>query len=113
MCVGPGFAALAPAALPNWMERARVIGKLEQTGHEIVTLTEEQLAAFAGNMLALQGRDGTVLALSAAAHDSLRPDQRAALAKHATLVVTPVPTIEAHAGGSVRCMLAEIFLPLA
>ena len=63
--------------------------------------------------LALQGRDGTVLALSEAAHDCLRPDQRAALARHATLVVAPVPTNEAHAGGSVRCMLAEIFLPLA
>jgi hypothetical protein len=26
-------------------------------------------------------------------------------------VAVPVPTIEAAGGGSVRCMLAEIFLP--
>ena len=111
MCVGPGFAVMAPAALPDWRERATVIGKLERTGHEVIALGEEQLVAFAGNMLALQGRDGTVLAMSQAAHDALRPDQRQALARHATLVVAPVPTIEAHAGGSVRCMLAEISLP--
>jgi len=27
-------------------------------------------------------------------------------------VVSPIPTIERLGGGSVRCMLAEVFLPL-
>lgn len=111
MCVGEGFAVLAPAAFPDLMERARVLSRLESTGHEIVSLTMAQLGAFAGNMLALRGTAGPVLALSQTAFDSLRPDQRTTLARFATLVPVPVPTIEAHAGGSVRCMLAEIFLP--
>jgi hypothetical protein len=28
------------------------------------------------------------------------------------LIVSPIPTIETLGGGSVRCMLAEVFLPI-
>lgn len=109
MCVGDGFAVLGEASLTDPAVRAR----LEATGHEVVAIDPTQLAAFAGNMLALQGAGGQVLAMSARAHASLRPDQRAALQRHARLVVADVSAIEDHAGGSVRCMLAELFLPRA
>ena len=49
---------------------------------------------------------------SCRAIDSLSPLQREALAASVDrLVAVPVPTIERLGGGSVRCMLAEIFLP--
>ena len=35
---------------------------------------------------------------------------RAALRLHRPVLAVPVPTIERHGGGSVRCMLAEVFL---
>ena len=51
-------------------------------------------------------------ALSRAALDSLSGAQRAQLeSKIDTLVTATIPTIERLGGGSVRCMLAEIFLP--
>ena len=53
-----------------------------------------------------------MLAGSRRALDSLAPTQRDTLAACVdTLVAVPVPTIEGLGGGSVRCMLAEIFLP--
>jgi hypothetical protein len=50
-----------------------------------------------------------VVALSATAWDSLDGPRRAAVARHGEVVAVPVPTIEHHGGGSVRCMLAEVF----
>jgi hypothetical protein len=35
------------------------------------------------------------------------------LAAHAGIVAVPVPAIEQAGGGSVRCMIAEVFLPRA
>ena len=71
----------------------------------------EQLYTFAANMLEVQGRERQV-ALSDTAFDSLSASQRDILELFATLVHAPIPTIEKLGGGSVRCMLAEVFLPV-
>jgi len=49
--------------------------------------------------------------MSQRAYDSLSEDQRATLAANARIVSTPIDNIESWAGGSVRCMLAEVHLP--
>ena len=41
---------------------------------------------------------------------SLRKEQKQMLEAYATLLPIAVPTIEEVEGGSVRCMMAEIFL---
>ncbi|MDH3821158.1 MAG: arginine deiminase-related protein, partial [Gammaproteobacteria bacterium] len=72
-----------------------------------------QLDAFAGNMLELRNNNGErVLAMSQQAYDSLNEKQRATLAANARIVKAPIDNIESSAGGSVRCMLAEVHLPL-
>jgi hypothetical protein len=50
------------------------------------------------------------LALSERAATSLTSDQRATLETETRLLPLSLPTIEL-AGGSARCMIAEIFLP--
>lgn len=112
MCVGTQFAAVCPACIRE-DERAAVIDALQTTGHAIVDLSMEQLAAFAGNMLELRSaRGGRVVAMSTQARDSLSPQQRGLIELHAgPIVAAPIPTIETLGGGSVRCMLAEIHLP--
>lgn len=113
MAVGEGFAVIGAEAIPA-EQRGEVLTRLAASGREVVALTPAQLGAFAGNMLALRAADGgQVLAMSARAEACLTPDQRAVLARHARVVAAPVPTIEDCAGGSVRCMLAEVFLPPA
>jgi hypothetical protein len=112
MCIGTQFAAVCSACIRE-DERAAVIDALRTTGHAIVDLSMEQLAAFAGNMLELRSaRGGLVIAMSTRARDSLSPQQRELIEQQAgPIVAAPIPTIETLGGGSVRCMLAEIHLP--
>ncbi|MCH8136443.1 MAG: amidinotransferase, partial [Proteobacteria bacterium] len=86
--------------------------RLQETGHEIVTLDYDQLDAFAGNMLELRSASGQrLIAMSQQAYDSLSDSQLATLSANAEILTVPIDTIESSAGGSVRCMLAEIHLP--
>jgi hypothetical protein len=67
---------------------------------------------FAGNLLALRARGGSqVIAMSDAAWHSLAPASRRALERRGRIATAPIPTIERLGGGSVRCMIAEVFLP--
>ena len=60
----------------------------------------------------LRDKDGErVLAMSQQAYDSLNEEQRATLAANGRIVRAPIDNIESSAGGSVRCMLAEVHLP--
>ena len=67
--------------------------------------------SFAGNMLEVKNSKGeNILILSQTAFDSLRKEQKKMLEAYAELLPIAVPTIEQVEGGSVRCMMAEIFL---
>ena len=101
--------AIAPAA------REPVLARLAATGRTVVTIDRGQMGEFSGNALEFATRAGrSVLALSARGLAALNDAQRATLSSCVDAVVSvPVPTIETLGGGSVRCMLAEIFLPRA
>jgi hypothetical protein len=112
MCVGSRFAAVCAEVIAE-QERAAVLHALRQSGHEVIELTAAQMHAFSGNMLELKTAGGELcVAMSQSAYDALTNDQRSRL-KYlcGSLIVAPIPTIEKEGGGSVRCMLAEIFLP--
>jgi hypothetical protein len=112
MSIGRGFAVVCAEVVATEAQRAAVLARLEGTGREIVPISRAQLRAFAGNVLEVATADGaSVLALSGTALRALSPPQRTALARHADLLPLEVPTIERCGGGSVRCMLAEVFLP--
>ena len=112
MCVGSDFAVICDEAIPDSKQRQAVIRKLQDSGHEIISINQDQKKNFAGNMLELVSRDGQkLLAMSRRALDSLSVEQKDALSRHARLVSSPINTIEDSAGGSVRCMIAEIHLP--
>jgi hypothetical protein len=112
LALGVRLAVLCGDAVPDAAERRSLMESLESGGREVVEITMEQLYAFAGNMLALEnGRGDPVLMMSERAFSSLLPPQLRRLERHALLVRSPIPTIEEVGGGSVRCMLAEVFLP--
>lgn len=112
MCIGAKFAALCSSAITDEARRGAVTQILENSGHEVVEISPQQMSAFAGNMLELEDRSGRrVITMSASAQSSLDAKQRQQLERHGTIVAVPIPTIEKYGGGSVRCMLAEIHLP--
>ena len=47
--------------------------------------------------------------MSKSAHNSLSKSQISEIEKVGNIIYSPIPTIEKHSGGSVRCMIAEIF----
>ncbi len=112
MALGRGFAAVALDTVPDAGERKRLVQRLEATGNDILVLSREQIAGFGANVLHLAGSAGPVIAMSEQARTSLGRDALRCLARHGEVVSTPIPTIEQCGGGSVRCMIAEIFLPL-
>lgn len=114
MNVGEKIAVVCDAAIARDDQKQAVLERLRSTGHDVVSLDFTQLEAFAGNMLELRGADGErVLAMSQQAYDSLHDDQRALLGDNARIVTADIGDIESSAGGSVRCMLAEVHLPRA
>ena len=113
MNVGEEIAVICDEAIPRDDQREAVLARLRDTGHDVISLTYAQLHAFAGNMLELRNAEGErVLAMSQQAYDSLDDAQRAALQENGRIVSAVIDNIEASAGGSVRCMLAEVHLPL-
>lgn len=111
MCVGTAFAMVGLEMIPNKIEREVVRARLENTEKEIVELSADQVANFAGNAIELHDKDGEkLLVLSTRANGALTEDQRKRLSRHARLISLELPTIEL-AGGSARCMLATIHLP--
>jgi hypothetical protein len=114
LAVGTRFAVVCAAAVPEH-ERAALLAGLADGGRHVEVIGPAQMMNFAGNLLELRAHTGErVLALSHRALESLPADARSRLAACVDGVVTvPVPTIETLGGGSVRCMLAEVFLPRA
>jgi len=114
MNVGEELAVICDEAVPRAEQRNAVIMSLENTGHTVVSLTYSQMDAFAGNMLELRAADGErVLTMSRQARDSLGKSQLATIESNARIISASIDSIESSAGGSVRCMLAEIHLPRA
>ena len=112
MNIGEELAVVCDGAIPREDQRKAVLQSLERTGHEVVTLSYDQLDAFAGNMLELRSADGErVIVMSEQARRSLDESQLARIEANARIVSAPIDNIERSAGGSVRCMLAEIHLP--
>jgi len=112
MNIGEKLAVICDEAIPRESQRAAVMKSLQDTGRELVSLTFEQLEAFAGNMLELRtSSGGRLIAMSQQALDSLTELQLDRLQQNGLILAAAIDTIEVAAGGSVRCMLAEIHLP--
>ena len=112
MSIGDKFAVLCPASIDDKKERKSLIKHLQDDGKKVIEISEDQVNSFVGNMLQLKGFDDTsYLAMSESALNSLRPAQVQLIESYATIISSPLDTIESCGGGSARCMMAEVFLP--
>ena len=111
MTLGEDFAILCEEAIEEEWELIAVRQLLESSGHEVIRITKEQMHSFAGNMLQVKNNKGEKhLVMSQTAFDSLNEEQKEELSARSELLPIPIPIIEQTEGGSVRCMMAEIFL---
>jgi hypothetical protein len=109
MCVGSDFALVGLETITDQNERQHVHERLEANGKKLIPLSAEQIANFAGNAIELRNETEKLLVLSTRALNALTLAQRDTIQRYARLLPLALPTIEL-AGGSARCMLAEIHL---
>lgn len=110
MAMGKDFVVICMESV-NPSERDALTQACIKYGKTIIEIDFHQMEHFAGNMLSLISSDGQpVLIMSEQAYSSLKPEQISKLKSFSECIVVPVPTIEKVGGGSVRCMMAEVFL---
>jgi hypothetical protein len=90
-----------------------VSAAITTSGKTIIPISCEQMNHFAGNMLQVSNNKGVpLLVMSSQAYHSLTKDQVAQLEHFNPIIHSPLTTIETNGGGSARCMMAEIHLPV-
>jgi hypothetical protein len=111
MAIGKHYAVICAEAIPL-SYRIKVLDEIRKTDKRIIEISLNQVYSFAGNALEVENHLGSLITvLSRTAYDSLSTAQLRELESVTNLLPIAIPTIEKVGGGSVRCMMAEIFLP--
>ncbi|MEM8508258.1 MAG: arginine deiminase-related protein [Bacteroidota bacterium] len=112
MAMAESFVVICLDSIDDKKERQNVVHHIKKDGREIISITEEQMHHFAGNMLQVIGaNEQRFMVMSTQAYKSLKQDQIDAIENHCAIIHSPLDTIETCGGGSARCMMAEVFLP--
>lgn len=113
MALADTFAIVCLDSITQEAERQEFIRSLESTDKEVIPISYDQMMHYAGNMLQVRNDQGaSFLVMSQQAYQSLLPAQLEAIQHHSHILYSDLQTIEKYGGGSARCMLAEIFLPV-
>ncbi|WP_196141145.1 arginine deiminase-related protein [Aliikangiella sp. G2MR2-5] len=113
MSCGENFALIAEPVISDDISSQQTLSNLRDIVSDVITISEAQMAEnFCGNILQVKNNEGTPLILmSQSALEGFNRAQIKTLEAHGEIVACAIPTIEYVGGGSVRCMLAENFLP--
>ena len=111
MCIADKFVVICLDSIPNQKEKQIVLTSFKKSNKEVITISQDQLNHFAGNMLQVFDiNEKPHLIMSEQAYNSLKAEQVKSLEKYNHILPISIPTIEALGGGSTRCMMAEIYL---
>ena len=109
MCMGDQFVVICLETIKNKTEKESLLKRFKETNKEIIEITINQMNQFAGNMLQLFNNTQSFLVMSQTAFNALDSNQINQLNKFTKILPIPIPTIEQLGGGSVRCMIAEMY----
>lgn len=113
MCIGEKFAVVCLESIKSTEDKISVLASFKATNKTVIDISFDQMNHFAGNMLEVQNKDGeSLLVMSEQALKALHGTQITALSAISKIVTAPIYTIEQNGGGSARCMLAEVHLPI-
>lgn len=109
LSIGRKIAVVCLESITDPDEYELVEHSLRASGRELMVISLEQVSHFCGNILELQTRSGQLIfAMSETAYSHFSDPQRTKLQVLGTIIHCEIPTIEFVAGGSVRCMIAEL-----
>lgn len=112
MALGETFVVICMESVKTERDKKFLLDRFKETKKEVIEISLDQMMHFAGNMLQVRNEKGdTFLVMSDAAYHSLNATQISQIEKHTEIIHAAIPTIETLGGGSVRCMMAEVFLP--
>ena len=110
MTLGVDFVVICMDSIPNLQEQEQLKELFKATNKKIISITLDQMAHFAGNMLQLKNtEEETFLVMSTQAFTSLTAQQIQELELHTNILHSDLSIIETYGGGSARCMIAEVF----
>lgn len=113
MCVADKYVVICMDSIRDKKEKQLVTDTITESNKAIINITYNQMNHFAGNMLQVENNKGEkLLVMSSQAYQSLTKEQVAALEQYNKIVHSSLNTIETNGGGSARCMMAEVHLPL-
>lgn len=116
MAIGTRWAVLGTEAITDAKERSAVLTALREGAHTVIEISSDQIDNFCGNCIELCAPNGDkILVLSKCAWDHFTDAQKGLFLPQDgkglvdRVIFSDIPTIEKHGGGSVRCMIAELF----
>jgi hypothetical protein len=113
MTIAAKYVVICLEAIADDDEMEAVIDAIAESEKEIIAISFEQMQHFAGNMLEVYDSKGeSLIVMSQVAWQSLDDEQKEVLSSFSKPVFADISTIEKNGGGSVRCMMAEVCLPL-
>ncbi len=113
MCMADAYVVVCLDSVQEQLQKQMLADKFEETGKKVIEISLAQMNHFAGNMLQVENIAGNkFLIMSTQAYNSLTEDQVAILESFNPIIHSSLNTIEENGGGSARCMMAEIFLPI-
>jgi hypothetical protein len=110
MNIGHDYVVICLDAVANPSEQDQLITSFKSSGLKIIPISRIQMNSFAGNMLQVKNKNNKLFTLmSDTAYQSLSKNQTDKIEETSKIISLHIPTIEYYGGGSVRCMIAEVF----
>lgn len=114
MGIGTKFAVVCLDSITDNTEKQIVINSIQASSKALIEISFTQMNQFAGNLLEVKNTSGqTLIVLSKTAYGAFTDEQKSLLSKYGKLVYADINTIETIGGGSARCMMAEVHLPIS
>ena len=97
-------------AITDEQQREQVKSSLVGDGLHLMEISIAQMENFCANAIVMDGDHGHWIFMSKRAYEALDPEQQEYLESNLQVLELDVEYIEKIGGGSVRCMIAEMFL---
>ena len=110
MGVTEKFVVVCLESISDLKERENLKNSILNSKKEIVDISLNQVLKFCGNVLELKNSQGKCYTLmSKSAFEGFTKEQIDVIKKSSEIIYSDISTIETYGGGSVRCMIAELF----